>query len=116
MANEVDEWFEKYENPQKEAMLMVRQFILEADPRMSECIKWQTPTFTFQGNLASFNARSKKHLSLMFHRGAEIPGQHPRLVGNGKLSRSMKLQGVEEVKAARKDIEAVVKAWIDLKS
>ncbi|HEY8211761.1 MAG TPA: hypothetical protein VIG99_29965 [Myxococcaceae bacterium] len=27
---------------------------------------WQTPTFCFQGNLASFNPKSKQHVSLMF--------------------------------------------------
>lgn len=111
MTNDVDSWFENYDNPMKEAMLLVRKIILEADSRMSECIKWQTPTFVFEGNLASFNARSKKHVSLMFHRGAEIPGDHPRLLGDGKQARSMKLKDLEEVEAARPDLEAVVAAW-----
>jgi uncharacterized protein YdhG (YjbR/CyaY superfamily) len=51
----------------KDAMLRVRDVVLAADPRIDECIKWQTPTFTFGGNLASFNPRAKKHVSLLFH-------------------------------------------------
>jgi hypothetical protein len=31
------------------------------------------PTFTFEGNLASFCPRSKQHASLMFHAGAHAP-------------------------------------------
>lgn len=34
-------------------------------------------TFVFEGNIASFFPRSKKHASLMFHQGAKIPGDHP---------------------------------------
>ena len=80
---EVDDWFATYEGPMKAAMLRVREIILGADGRVDECIKWQTPTFTCEGNLASFNPRSKKAVSLLFHTGASIPGTHPRLVGGG---------------------------------
>jgi hypothetical protein len=54
-----------------------------ADARIDECIKWQAPTFTYRGNLASFFPKSKRHASLMFHVGAKIPGTHPRLEGWG---------------------------------
>ena len=54
-------------------MLAVRDVLLEADPRVDECIKWQAPTFTYQGNIASFFPRAKKHVSLMFHHGAALP-------------------------------------------
>src|SRR5688572_18865985 len=58
----------------KDVVLRIREVILEADPRIEECIKWQAPTFTFEGNLASFFPKSKQHASLMFHQGALIPG------------------------------------------
>ena len=72
VSNEVDAWFDEYENPQKPAMQAVREVIM-SDERMSETIKWKSPTFMFQGNLASFNPRSKAHVSLLFHSGASIP-------------------------------------------
>lgn len=77
---EVDAWFESYEHPMRDAMMRVRELLLEADPRLGECIKWKSPTFTYEGNLASFNPRTKAHVSLMFHSGAQIPGEHPRLL------------------------------------
>jgi len=81
--NEVDEWFSKYDNPQKEVMQKIRKIILSSDKRISECIKWSSPTFTYKGNIASFNPRSKKHASLLFHTGAKIPGKFPHLEGTG---------------------------------
>jgi hypothetical protein len=40
VVSDVDAWFAKYENPMKEVVQRVRAIILEADPRIGECIKW----------------------------------------------------------------------------
>jgi hypothetical protein len=109
---DVDAWFADYDNPLKDAMLRVREIILE-EPRMSETIKWKTPTFTHRGNMASFNPRSKAHVSLMFHNGASIPGEHARLEGGGDVGRYMRLADLAEVEAAADDLRSVVAAWCD---
>jgi hypothetical protein len=106
----VDAWFDEYEHPAKDAMLRVREIIL-GDERMTETIKWKSPTFMYQGNLASFNPRTKSHVSLMFHTGASIPGDHPRLLGGGDTARYMKFDDLAEVEDAREELEAVVDAW-----
>jgi hypothetical protein len=49
----------------------------------------------------------------MFHLGARIPGEHPRLEGSGDTSRVMKIASVAEADAAKPDIERVVRAWCD---
>jgi uncharacterized protein YdhG (YjbR/CyaY superfamily) len=110
-SKEVDLWFARYDNPMKEVVQRIRDIVLAADKRIEECIKWQAPTFTYQGNLASFFPKSKQHASLMFHVGAQIPGKHPRLEGSGSTSRVMKIGSVAEANAARKDIERIVQAW-----
>jgi hypothetical protein len=110
---EVEAWFDRYDNPMKDVVLRVRDIVLDADPRMDECIKWQAPTFTFKGNLASFYPKSKEHASLMFHIGARIPGTYPRLEGTGDTSRVMKLGSVGEAEAARVELESIVRAWCD---
>lgn len=112
-AKEVDAWFAKYDNPMKPVVQRVRELVLAADPRIGECIKWQAPTFTYEGNLASFFPKSKQHASLMFHLGAKIPGKHPRLTGTADLGRVMKLDSIAAADAARGDIAKVVKAWCD---
>jgi hypothetical protein len=108
---EVDDWFARYDNPMKAVVQKVRELVLGADPRIDECIKWQAPTFTYQGNLASFFPKSKQHASLMFHQGAQLPGKHPRLEGGGDVGRVLKIGSVEEADEAKPAIEAIVKAW-----
>ena len=99
-STEVDAWFAARDHPLTDAMQLARRLILEADPRVTESIKWKTPTFSFQGNIVSFNP-AKKLVSLLFHRGAEIPGQFPRLEGDGRLARVMRFADVDEVEQGR---------------
>ncbi|MFZ0014889.1 MAG: DUF1801 domain-containing protein [Acidimicrobiia bacterium] len=111
-APEVEAWFAEYDHPAKDAMLRVRDVIL-SDERMTETIKWKSPTFVYRGNMASFNPRTKSHVSLMFHTGAAIPGSHPRLEGGGDTARYMKFVDLDEVEQARADLERVVAAWCE---
>jgi hypothetical protein len=106
---DVDRWFEERDHPLDAALRRAREIILGADERVTESIKWKTPTFAFQGNIASFNP-SKGVVSIMFHRGAEIPGSHPRLEGDGKLVRTMRFDDLE---AGRADLERAIRAWCD---
>ncbi len=93
-------------------MLRVRHIIL-ADERMTETIKWKSPTFMYEGNMASFNPRTKSHVSLMFHTGASIPGEHPRLEGGGDTARYMKFADLDDVEKAKDVLVAVVAAWCE---
>ena len=110
---DVDAWFEAKEHPLEDAMQAVRSVIL-ADDRVSESIKWQTPTFAYEGNIVSFNP-AKKLVSLLFHRGAEIPGEHPRLEGEGKLARTMRFADLADVEAHSDELAAAIEAWCDWK-
>jgi hypothetical protein len=82
---------------------------------VTESIKWKTPTFAYRGNIASFNP-SKRLLSIMFHRGAEIPGEHPRPEGDGKLVRTMRFVDLDQLEARKVDLEAAIRAWCDWKA
>ena len=111
----MDRWLDAAAGPVAEMMRRARDIILAADSRVTESIKWKTPTFAYQGNIASFNP-SKHLLSIMFHRGAEIPGIHPRLEGDGKLVRTMRFADLDQLQAGRAELEAVVRAWCDRKA
>ena len=110
---EVDAWLARYDNPQKPVVERVRDNLLDADPRMTEVIKWSTPTFVYRGNLASFQPRATKFVSILFHEGASIPGDHPRLQGGGDHARYMRIEGVADAEAATDELRAVVRAWCD---
>ena len=114
-AREVDAWFAETEHPLKDAMLRVRQIILE-DDRLTETIKWRSPTFMFEGNMASLNPRTKAHVSLMFHTGASIPGDHARLEGGGDTARYMRFADLADVETCADDLRAVVSAWCSSRS
>ncbi len=111
----VDAWLDEAQHPLDATMRRARDIILAADERVTESIKWKTPTFAYAGNIASFNP-SKRLISIMFHRGSEIPGEHPRLEGDGKLVRTMRFTGIDELEAGRADLEAAIRAWCDPKA
>jgi hypothetical protein len=92
-------------------MRAVREVILDADARVTEAIKWQTPTFMYRGNIASFNPGAKAHVSVLFHRGAEIPGDHPLLEGGGDVARYARFDSLEDVAAKREALTAVIRDW-----
>lgn len=108
--DDVEAWFAERSHPLEAEMRRVRDLVLGVDQRITEAIKWKTPTFVFEGNIASFSP-SKSFVSLMFHRGSEIPGDHPALEGDGRLVRTMRFADAEEIDAKRSDLEAAVTAW-----
>jgi hypothetical protein len=112
---EVDAFLEELDHPLQDVMQAVRVAILDADGRMSETIKWKSPTFMYEGNLASINPRAKAHVSLMFHTGADIPGDFPHLEGGEKVARYMRFPDLESVASLLGELESIVAAWCELK-
>ena len=112
---DVDRWLESYDNPMKPVVTAIRELALACDPRITEAIKWQAPTFIYKGNIASFFPKAKKHASLMFHKGAEIPGGFPNLEGDGKEARSFKVASLEDLEAKSEELTAIFTAWCDLR-
>ena len=113
---EVDRWLEALDHPLKDVMQGVRKAILEADNRVEESIKWQSPTFSFEGNIASINPKARRYVSLMFHRGAEIPGKFPHLQGDGRLTRYLNITDRAELEEVRLELSALVRSWCAMKS
>lgn len=112
---EVDAWLDAYDNPMKDVVAAMRETILAADDRIGESIKWQAPTFEYKGNIASFFPRAKKQASLMFHKGAEIPGEFPNLVGDGKEARQFKVASLADLEEKADELQAIVRAWCAMK-
>jgi hypothetical protein len=113
---EVDAYFAQLSHPQKETMQKVREAILATDERVEESIKWKSPTFSYKRNIASINPQAKQYVSLMFHRGADIPGDFPSLSGSGEVARYMRFADTEDVATLTPELQSVVRAWIALKS
>ncbi len=112
--SEVDEYLSKKGHPLTKEIDKVRKIILETDPRVEECIKWSSPTFMYKGNMASFFMNAKKHISLMFHKGAMINDPSGLLQGEGKEGRTAKFADMDEIEKRKEDLQAVVKEWINM--
>jgi hypothetical protein len=111
---DVDAWFDRYDNPQRELVQAVRDAVLDADARVTETIKWQAPTFVYKGNIASFYPKTKTHASLMFHRGAVLDDPDGLLEGEGDVSRVARFLNVDDLERKRDSLQRLIRQWIEL--
>jgi len=109
---EVERWFAEKKPPTEAIMRAVREIILGADRRMTEYIKYGNLGFGYDGDFATFvQASDKKQASLMFNRGARIPGKFPHLEGSHPSARFMRFATPAEAKARAAELGKIVAAW-----
>ena len=111
----VDEYLKKKEHPLHAEIQRVREIILNTHEEMEETIKWNSPTFMYKGNMASYFMNAKKHVSLMFHKGALIKDDNGLLQGDGKEARTAKFADMEDIENKKEALQQVVKEWIKMK-
>jgi hypothetical protein len=112
---DVDAWLARYDNPMRDVVQRLRQILLQSDERLTECIKWQTPTFVYKGYLASFYPKTTTMATLIFHAGRSIPGSFPTLEPAGQDSLSMRVVSIAEAEERRDELESIVAAWVVLR-
>mgnify|MGYP001822721826 CR=1 FL=1 len=112
---EVDQLLEDKEHPLDAEIRHVREIILATDDRIEEAVKWKSPTFVYKGNIASYFMNTKKHVSLMFHKGAAIDDPNGLLEGEGKESRVAKFYSMEDIEEKKAALEAVIREWISMR-
>ncbi|HKW69629.1 MAG TPA: DUF1801 domain-containing protein [Candidatus Dormibacteraeota bacterium] len=100
--------------PAEPILRRVRDVILWSDSRMTEYLKYGTVQFACHGDLANFVQHDKKSVSLMFNRGARIPGRYPHLEGTGPSARFMRFADVDEVVEREAELTRIVKAWCEM--
>lgn len=109
---EVDAYLEKKAHPMTAEIELVREIILNTYQGMEETIKWQSPTFMYKGNMASYFMNAKKHVSLMFHKGAFIKDDSGLLEGDGKEGRTAKFASMDDIENKKEALQAVVLEWV----
>ncbi|NND08818.1 MAG: DUF1801 domain-containing protein [Saprospiraceae bacterium] len=110
----VDQYLNKKAHPLHDKIQRVREIILGTHKDMEETIKWSSPTFMYKGNMASYFINAKKHVSLMFHKGALIADESGLLEGSAKEGRTVKFYSMEDIEKKKGDLESVVRAWMKL--
>jgi hypothetical protein len=112
MPSEVDQWLSG--KPAEPILRRVREVILKADPRMTEYLKYGTVQFAYAGDFANFVQHNEKKASLMFNRGARIPGRFAHLEGDGPSARFMRFADVADVNQRAGELTKIVAAWCSL--
>lgn len=111
---EVDQLLTEKVHPLDAEIRRVREIILSVDDRITEAVKWKSPTFMYKGNIASYYMNAKKLVSLMFHKGAAINDPHGLLEGDGKESRVARFHSMEDIAQKREALVAVIHEWIKM--
>lgn len=57
-------------------MRLAREIVFDSHERITEAVKWRTPTFRYKGNILNFTP-AKRGVGLMFHRGPRFPASTP---------------------------------------
>lgn len=111
---DVDEFMGGLDNPLKAEVQAVREIIQGVSPAITEEIKWNAPTFSYQGYLVTFNLHATDRVHLVFHNGVILPDPTGLLEGDYKDRRMAYLQDMDDVEAKKAALQDLVRSWITL--
>ena len=93
MSQEVNEYIEKQNSPQKEICRILREIILKTYPNIKEEMKWGVP---YYGNIYYFVAL-KTHVNLGFSIKKLDNDEIKLLEGTGKTMRHIKIKNMKDI-------------------
>ncbi len=121
-ADTVDAYMAALRHPRKTMIETLRQAVLSVDPRITECVKWNSPSFVLEYDFATINLapRANDVVLLILHRGAKHrPVTRPAIEDAQGLLRwhgddrcSIEFKDELDLKKKRAALLAVVKEWI----
>jgi len=120
-ANEVDDFMRKLNHPLKAELEAVRALILGVDPKISEGIKWNAPSFRLNEYFATINIR-KDEILVILHLGAKVKDNSTTgltisdptglLEWLAKDRAAVKFHDMRAIKSGRAAFENIVRQWI----
>jgi uncharacterized protein YdhG (YjbR/CyaY superfamily) len=112
---QVKDWMNKIDPEMKPAVESVRKIIKAAGPKLSERIKWNAPSYYYKEDIVTFGpARSKDKIILVFHHPSIVKIKSDLLQGDYKDRRLVYLNSEKEIKAAKKELEKIIKESVQL--
>jgi hypothetical protein len=91
-----DSWLAELDPALHEIAETLRMVVLEADPDISEAIKWGNPTYDKNGKVCYLSA-TKGYVSLGFFNGASLTDPEGRVEGTGKKMRHIKVRSLADI-------------------
>ena len=118
----IDEFLAALEHPCKQEIMALRQLILKADPRITEEIKWNEPSFRASEHFATFQLRAKTGVQIVLHLGAKvretattgiaIADPAALLTWLAKDRASVTFHDLDEINAKRDAFTQLIRQWI----
>lgn len=119
---EVESFLAALEHPLKREILRLRAVILGADPRITESIKWNAPSFATSEHFATFHLRSRGAVQIVLHRGARprrdvrlresIADPASLLDWRGADRAIVTFHDLAEIEAARTAFVGIIRRWV----
>lgn len=110
---QVEQYLSTLEHPMKAELEALRAIILGANPKISERIKWNAPSYYFQEDIVTFGppARKPEEILLVFHHPAVVKISSDLLQGDYKDRRLAIFKSMAEVVANREEVPRIIN-WI----
>jgi hypothetical protein len=113
-TDDVDDYMAGLDHPLKAEVQVVRELIKGVDPQITEQVKWNAPSFSYKGYMATFNLRARQHVHLVWHNGVVLDDPGGLLEGDYPDRRMTYFTSMEDVEAKRPAFEGLVRQWVEL--
>ena len=111
---DVDAYMAELEHPFKAEVQALREIIKGVDPQIAEQVKWNAPSFSYKGYMATFNLRARQHVHLVWHNGAVLEDAGGLLEGGYPDRRMTYFGSMADVQAKRPALEGLVRQWVEV--
>ena len=121
-VSDVPTFLAALDHPRKDAILALRAVVAGADPRITEEIKWNAPSFRAPEPFATFMLRSKDGVQLVLHFGAKkrsspvdraaVSDPAGLLTWLGEDRASLLVRDVADVAGKQAAIAELVREWL----
>jgi len=109
----VDDFMAALMHPFKAEVQALRDIIKGVDPRITEQIKWNAPSYRFTDYICTFHLHATQHVHLVFHNPAIASIPSPILEGDYVDRRMAYFKSMDDVHAKRAELEHVVKTLVE---
>jgi uncharacterized protein YdhG (YjbR/CyaY superfamily) len=114
-TEQVNQFMDKLDHPLKAEVEMVREIIKNANPDITEQIKWNAPSFSYRGEtLVTFNLWEKQKIHLVFHNPMIAKVKSRLLEGDYDDRRMAHLSDRQDIETKKAVLEKALKDLIRL--
>lgn len=121
-STEVTQFLEQLDHPLKPEIEALRKIVLEANSGLSEGVKWNAPSYTYNGeDRITMRIHPPKQVQLIFHRGAKVQ-QEPkdRLIADDSGILSWKtndravatFKSMETIQSKKTALTEIINKWL----